>query len=333
MTYCITVLPAREQFWVNPEENLLAAAKRQGLPLPHACQCGSCGTCQAKLVSGHTHALSAQTALSATQISDGHILLCCQAADSDVVLNMPHYSGAQAQPAHIFPARVDAVRIHGHYAVIELLLPKNRPFAFHAGQYIDVLLSDNQRRSYSIATRNATDHRLQLHVRYHEHGLFSAALFDGRIAVKSIVRLYGPLGTLPAPDNSNRPLLMLATGTGIAPIKAMLHTLVQQSSTRQIAVYWGMPAEDDFYDLDAIQKLIAALPHTEFIPVLSRPHAAWTGKCGYVQDIAIPEGCTLSQHQIYACGNPAMVDAARTLAYSHGLPENDFFADHFTAAR
>lgn len=333
MTYCITVLPSQAQFSANPEDNLLAAAKQQGLPLPHACQSGVCGSCKAVLVSGQTHALCEQVALSAEQIDGGEILLCCQAADSDVVINMPSYQGTQSSPAPILPARVDTVRLHGHYAVVELTLPKNRPFAFRAGQYVDVVLPANQRRSYSVAAYDETTHRLQLHVRHHPNGLFSAALFDGKIAAKSIVRLHGPLGQLDLSTDSARPLIILATGTGIAPVKAMLHTLSQQHSTREITVYWGMATEADFYDLDAIQTLIAALPHARLIPVLSRPHDSWTGARGHVQDVAFAAVGELRQHQLYACGNLAMVEDAQRRALSRGLPENDFFADHFTAAR
>ena len=330
MSFHVTVEPAQETFTVNADETILSAAKQQGLPLPHACQSGTCGACQAHLDSGHVSVLQVQQALSEADLNHGQILLCCTAAQSDVVVTMPKYQGAQAIVPHIMPTKISGLVIDGNYAVLTLALPKNKSLRFHPGQYADVLLRQQQRRSYSIAAYDETNHTLELHVRRHVDGVFSEPLFSGKLPINSMLRLQLPLGSF-ALQESAKPLLMLATGTGIAPIKAMLAQLVRIASPRPLALYWGMSQNEWFYDTAAIMALIGALPHTQIHLVASHPSAAWAGLSGHVQDCAIRNHPDLHNHEVYACGNPHMIDDAYMRCINEcGLPESAFFADRFT---
>ncbi len=334
MSHRITVLPSNEHFTAASNENLLAAAKRQGLPLPHACQSGSCGSCKARLLSGQVASLGNEDlpGLSAADKALGDILLCCSVAQSDVCVSMPHYAGADAAPAQILPARIQQITIEGGNAVVQLALPRQKPFVFQPGQYVDILLPQAQRRSYSIANSPGDTGLLELHVRQHENGIFSAPLFNGSMGEKSIVRLQGPLGSFGL-NPSAKPIIMLATGTGFAPIKSLLLQLLAERSTRPLHLFWGVREQHDFYQLAAAKALLAQLPHARLSLLLSRPAADWPGAYGHVQNSAAAAYPDLSGHEVYACGNPAMVTAARHLfTQQHRLPENAFFADSFSPA-
>lgn len=333
MPHRVTLLPSGESYLVEEGENLLAAAKRHNLPLPHACQSGSCGSCKATLVDGlSSHSSDELPGLSTTERQAGNILLCMSTAQSDLTLSMPHYQGAHAAPAQMMAARIEHIDIYGANAVVHLTLPRNKPFHFHAGQYIDILLPQQQRRSYSIASSPAEHGHLQLHIRHHAGGVFSTPLFNGTTAVKSVLRIHGPLGSFGL-IQSDQPILMLATGTGIAPIKSMLAELAEQNSLRSIHVFWGARNETELYQMDAIIALVSALAHAQFTPVLSQASASWQGARGHVQDCAFKAYPDLRQHHVYACGSLAMIQDAQTLFSTQAqLAAHAFFADGFTPA-
>lgn len=329
----ITVSPSQTVFTAAPDETILTAALRSGHNLPHSCQSGVCGSCRATLISGKIvpNGEYDDYVLSPEERDKGMILLCCSRADGDVNVDMPSYAGAKALTIRTLPARVAAVDIRGDVAVLTVALPKSPPFVFHAGQYMEILLKDGS-RSYSIANPPSQTDKLEFHIRHHAGGLFSPMPFDGRLKSGAIIRLRGPLGSFTLSENHNKPLILLATGTGFAPVKSIVAHLADTAPQRPVHIYHGARTEAELYDQNALTALLERLPNARYTPVLSRPDDSWTGARGYVQEQAAQDYPDLSAHEAYACGSPAMIRAAQTRLAECRLPENAFFSDAFTAS-
>ncbi|MFC3874845.1 2Fe-2S iron-sulfur cluster-binding protein [Neisseria musculi] len=335
MSYTITLAPDNAAFTAEAGEPVLNAAKRQGLNLPHSCQSGICGQCKAELVGGEVaQGAHAELALSAEEAAQGKILMCCAVPQSDIVLKVPGYNGAAMPPVKTFPARVASVVYQHDVAVLTLALPKAPPFTFLAGQYIDILLKNGQVRSYSIANSPAQAEALELHIRRRAGGLFSEMLFseNALIQEKVILRVRGPLGTFTLQE-SGKPAILMATGTGFAPICSILRQMAENGDTRTVHLYWGARHEVDLYCLQQAADLVSRLPDARFTPVLSRQNDNWQGAQGYIQAHVAADYPDLSGHEVYACGSPGMIEAARQqLVEQCGLPVDAFFSDAFSPA-
>lgn len=329
----ITVTPSQTEYETQDNETLLAAAIRNGINLPHACQSGVCGSCRAQLISGSIKQSTEYDdyVLSQEELDEGMILLCCCQAQSDVVIDMPTYAGAKALTIRTLPARVASVDVRDDTAVLKVALPKAPPFVFYAGQYMDILLKEGA-RSYSIANAPNETGQLEFHVRLHEGGLFSPQLFDGRLKAGSIIRLRGPFGAFTLSDHTEKPLILLATGTGFAPIKSLLTHIAQTQAERSLHFYFGNRHRSGFYDDAALQDLLSQLPNARYTPVLSRPDAEWTGKTGHVTEHVLADYPDLSGFEVYACGSPEMIAGSRhAFTQQAKLPEHAYFSDAFTA--
>lgn len=329
----ITVLPSQTQFTAHENETILAAALRNSINLPHSCQGGVCGSCVAKRVSGSIQQSGEYDdyVLTAEEMAAGNILLCCSQARDDVQIEMPSYAGVKAIPIRTLPARVGNVVIRGDVAILTVALPKAPAFKFHAGQYMEILLP-NGSRSYSIANPPAQNTALEFHVRQRENGLFSTLLFSGSLKSGAIIRLRGPLGSFYLNDESeDKPLIFLATGTGFAPVKAMLHHIAHTQAHRSIHVYHGGRVTADLYDEVALRGILTNLPNARYTPVLSRPDDTWTGATGYITEHVLRDYADLSAHEVYACGLPDMIHSSKiALTTQAKLPENAFYSDAFT---
>lgn len=330
----ITVSPSQTQFSAQANETILAAAIRNGINLPHSCQSGVCGSCAAKLVSGSIQQSGEYDdyVLSADEIAAGTILLCCSQAEGDVVVDMPSYAGAKAIAIRTLPARAASVEIRGDVAILKVALPKAPPFKFYAGQYMEILLKDGS-RSYSIANAPSENGVLEFHVRHHEGGLFSPQLFSGSLKTGAMMRLRGPLGSFYLNDDAAaKPLILLATGTGFAPIKSILQDVAEKQPERAIHVYHGVRFANGLYDENALHDILAKLPNAKYTPVVSRPDDNWAGATGYITEHVLRDYPDLSAHEVYACGSPDMVQSSKTQFIAQAnLPENAFYSDAFTA--
>lgn len=335
MSYTITLVPDHAAFTAEAGEPVLNAAKRQGVDLPHSCQSGICGQCKAELVGGRVEqGVHAELALSAEEAALGRILMCCAVPQSDIVLKVPGYNGSAMPPVKTFPVRVASV-VYGHdVAVLTLALPKAPPFAFLAGQYIDILLKNGAVRSYSIASSPMQPETLELHIRKRGGGLFSEMLFGEGASVKekAILRVRGPLGTFTLKEGG-KPAVLMATGTGFAPIRSILRKMTESGDSRFVHLYWGARHEADLYCLQEAAELAEQLPNARFTPVLSRGDAGWQGARGYIQNHVAADYPDLSGYEVYACGSLNMIEGARQLlAEQCGLPADAFFSDAFSPA-
>ncbi len=355
MSFKINVRPSGHEFEVLGDETILAAALRTGVGLPYGCKNGACGTCKATAVAGRWHqGVHSAGALSAAEAAAGKLLVCCSKPLSDVVIEARELSGFGDIPIRKMPCRVAKIeRPTDDVAIVSLQLPANERLQYRAGQYLEFILKDNVRRSYSIATAPHADQQIALHVRHMPGGRFTDSLFGGagpNVKERDILRFEGPLGTFFLREENAQPIVLLASGTGFAPIKAIAEHIFHQRSLRPgevderagqsqspppaLRLYWGCRARRDLYLHELAQRWAEEQPDFSYVPVLSDALAedGWSGRTGLVHRAVMADLPDLSGHQVYACGVPIMVDSARRdFVQQCGLPEERFYADAFTS--
>ena len=334
----ITVQPSGRTFSANAGESLLAAAIRAGVGLPYGCKDGACGSCKCQKLEGEVvHGPHQAKALSEAEAQAGWVLTCCGVAQSNVVLESRQVTDESAFPIKKMPVRVAALEKKSPDVMqVRLQLPANDTFRYHAGQYIEFILRDGARRAYSMANAPHTQAQnpgVELHIRHMPGGRFTDHVF-GALKEKDILRVEGPYGSFFLREDVDKPLILLASGTGFAPLKALIEHLQFLGSTRAATLYWGGRRPQDLYLDSWVRERLADMPHLRYVPVVSDalPEDGWSGRTGFVHQAVLDDFADLSGHQVYACGAPIVVEAAR-LAYSaeRGLPGDEFFADAFTS--
>ncbi|CAM8639419.1 UbiB 2-polyprenylphenol hydroxylase and related flavodoxin oxidoreductases [Comamonadaceae bacterium] len=332
--FSITVQPSGRQFSAQSDETLLAAGIRQGVGLPYGCKDGACGSCKCKMLSGSVvHGAHQTKALSPEEESQGLVLTCCATATSDVVLESRQVSAEGALPIKKMPTRVTSLqKVSADVMLIQLQLPANDSFQYKAGQYIEFLLRDGARRSYSMA--NAPQgNSVELHIRHMPGGKFTDHVF-GSMKEKEILRVEGPHGSFYLREESDKAIVMVASGTGFAPIKALLEQMESAGSTRPVALYWGGRRPADLYMDGWVKELQNRMPSLRYVPVVSDAldEDQWTGRVGFVHQAALEDFQDMREYQVYACGAPIVVESARRDFVAHaGLPPEEFYADAFTS--
>jgi len=334
MTFQITVQPSGTQFACEADETVLAAAIRAGVGLPYGCKNGACGSCKGKVVGGAvTHKPHQARALSEQEKLKGMSLFCCALPEGDVVIEAREIGGSSDYPIRKMPTRVASItRAAPDVAIVTLQLPANEALAYRAGQYVEFLLKDGKRRAYSLACAPSLERPLELHIRHLAGGLFTDHVF-GAMKERDILRFEGPLGTFFLREESDKPIVLLASGTGFAPVKALVEHLMHLKSGRKVVLYWGGRRPQDLYMDELCQAWTTTLPDFTYVPVVSDalPEDGWTGRSGYVHAAVMQDIPDLSGWQVYACGAPVMVDAARSEYVAQcGLPAEEFYADAFT---
>ncbi|HEX5371265.1 MAG TPA: CDP-6-deoxy-delta-3,4-glucoseen reductase [Aquabacterium sp.] len=340
MSFSVTIVPSGRQFTMQRDETVLSAALHVGIGLPYGCKDGACGSCKCKLVEGRViHGAHQSKALSEADEAAGYMLSCCATPQTDLVIESRQVVGMGDYPIQKMPTRVTTLtRPAPDVAVLRLQLPANNNFGYRAGQYVEFILKDGQRRSYSMANaphtvKDPAVNGIELHIRHMPGGLFTDQVFS-TMKEKDILRMEGPMGTFFVREDSLRPIVLLASGTGFAPIKAIIEHLAHKGNQRPVVLYWGCRSKADLYLHDWAEQQAAALPWLRYVPVLSEPRAddAWSGRTGFVHQAVLQDLPDLSGYEVYACGAPVMVDAARReFTSAAGLPEEFFYADAFTS--
>lgn len=339
MTFTISVEPSGRSFTAEPSEAILVAGIRQGIGLPYGCKDGACGSCKCKLVSGSVvHGPHQAKALSAEEEAAGFVLTCCGVAQSDVVIESRQVTEAGAIPIKKMPVRVSALeRASDDVMILRLQLPAADAFQYRAGQYVEFLLRDGDRRSYSMATaphHQAEAPQMELHLRHMPGGKFTDHVF-ANMKEKEILRIEGPYGSFFLREDSDKPIVLLASGTGFAPIKAILEHMAFKGINRPTTIYWGGRRPSDLYQSAWLEAQVASMPNLTYVPVVSDalPEDNWSGRTGFVHLAVLQDFPDLSGHQVYACGAPIVVESAREqYSAQAGLPPEEFFADAFTSA-
>ncbi len=324
MPHKVTLQPSGHSFEVPEGQNVVQAGLAAGFMLPYSCRAGVCRTCrgtirEGKVDYGAVHA----TYLPESDKAKGLALLCQAKPLTDLVVEVREVQGVRPR---IIPCRVERLEKPApDVAVIGLRLPMNENFRFLAGQYIDFLLKDGKRRSFSLATRPdpAGVTALETHVRHTPGGVFTDHVF-GKLKVRDLLRFEGPLGSFYLREDSSKPIVMLASGTGFAPIKAICEYALEKKIARPITLYWGGRLKRDLYMLEAA----SAWPHVKFVPVLS--DEKWEGRTGFVHRAVMEDFPDMSGVQVYACGAPIVVESARRdFSAQCKLPPDEFYADSF----
>ncbi len=336
MPFHITIQPSGHSYEAEADETVLESALRHGFTLPYGCRNGACGSCKGKILSGQVDYGEYQsTALSDEEKAQGFALFCCARPLSDLVIESREVGAARDIQVKTIPCRVQKIeKVSADVAVLYLKLPASERLQFLAGQYIDILLKDGKRRSFSLANPPHDDALLELHVRHVPGGAFTEYVFT-QMQEKAILRFEGPLGTFFLREDSDKPIIMLATGTGFAPIKSIVEHAFHVGIQRPITLYWGGRHKDDLYMLDLPTKWAQEHGNFRFVPVLSQPapEDRWTGRTGHVQDCALADHPDMAAFEVYACGSPNMVNDAHRRLVAAGLPEEAFYSDAFTPAK
>lgn len=310
-------------------ESLLDAAMRQGVVLDHSCRTGRCSSCKGRLKAGLTEALHEELGLAPEERAQGWILTCVRAARGNVDLEIDDLGAIAMPEAKTLPCRIQSLeRLSRDVLRVQLRLPPTGTLNHLPGQYIDVIGAEGLRRSYSIANATREDKLIELHVREVPHGAMSRYWFQ-QAKVNDLLRLRGPLGTFFLRGQAGKDLVLLATGTGIAPAKAILEGLAStplHEQPRSITLYWGGRHPEDLYWQAPSQSGV------RFVPVLSRAGPQWAGARGYVQDVMLEASSDLDSTLVYACGSDAMIHSAQARLQSLGLPARHFRSDAFVCS-
>lgn len=308
--------------------SLLDVLAAEGINPDYACKRGDCGQCAATLIQGEVHALS--PAFPYRRGKD--VLLCNSAACADVSLRLPWYPEAAHLRTLRSPCRIDALRKDNDVAQMVLRVPPSLRFDYLPGQFIKLTLPGGVTRSYSLARAPTSDRRLHVHVRRVHGGAFSEYLFE-RAVVGDLLQLEGPCGHFflrqgRAVANS----IFLATGTGIAPIFAMLEGMSaeQRKDCGRIHIYWGNRQVADAYLHHELGALSARVDAS--CEILTSRTSNGDAKARYVQHAMARDFQRLDDAQVYACGNPAMIEDAARIAAERGLKDDRFICDPFTAS-
>jgi CDP-4-dehydro-6-deoxyglucose reductase len=341
MGFRVRVLPSGREFEAEADESVLDAALRAALVMPYGCKDGICGTCKARVLEGEVEqGQHAPAALREDERAAGFALMCCASARSPLVVEVRLVAGVGDIPVRKLPCRINAIeRVAPDVVVLRLQLPAGESLRYLAGQYIELILRDGTRRSYSMATAPGQSDTLELHVRHLPGGRFTDALFGASspaIKVRDILRLEGPLGTFFLREDDDAPVVLLASGTGFAPIKAIVEQVLARGRPLPMALYWGGRRPRDLYMNELAEHWAATVPGFRYVAVVSDALAedAWRGRTGFVHRAVMEDLPDLSAYKVYACGAPAMVDAARADFVARcALPPDAFFADAFVAAR
>ena len=334
MSFNVTIQNTGHQFPAEPGEVVLDAAQKAGLVLPYGCRDGACGSCKGKLISGTVdYGDYAEKALPAEEKANGAVLFCQAKPLSDIVIEAREVRKAGDIPIRKLPSRVKKMeRVADDVMLVWLSLPAGERLLFLAGQYVDILLKGNVRRSFSLGNAPHNDDALELHVRLVKDGAFTGHVFN-TMKERDILRIEAPLGTFFLREESDKPIVLVASGTGFAPIKAILEHVFKQGTTRPMTLYWGGRRPKDLY-MDALAKQWAVEhPGFKYIPVISDalPEDAWTGRTGFVHRAVMQDFPDMSGHQVYACGAPIVIESALSdFTEQCKLPADDFFSDAFT---
>ena len=322
------ILPVKE------DETLLDACLREGLAMPFDCRNGGCGVCKCTVLHGDVEVGPHQeSALSQAERDAGRVLACVAKPRSDVEIEYEPVASV-VPPSRVHQARVVAMdRLAPDVMRVMLDVEGGTSLPFYAGQYINILLEDGQKRSFSFATAPHVKGPIELHVRLVEGGKFTTHVFE-RMKVGDIVRFEGPVGSFFLREEGAKPIIFVAGATGFAPVKSMVEHALHAGLKRPMVLYWGTRKLEDMYLRELPERWAREHPNFRFVPVLSEPAAGdgWTGRTGLVHEAILADYPDLAGHQIYACGSVKMVEAAHPAFTSHGLKPDDCFSDAFRLA-
>jgi len=331
----VTIKNSGNTFKVRPSQTVLQAAIEAGINLPYGCRNGACGACKAKLLQGKViHDDYQGSAMSDAELIAGNALLCCARPIEDLTIECRELGGLAGIKPRILPARVAKKEQLTHDVIgLHLQLPASERLQFKAGQYIEFILKDGKRRAFSIANAPHDSDFLQLHIRVIAGGVFSEYV-EKDLQEKAILRLEAPFGSFFLREDSQKPIIFVAGGTGFSPVKGIIEHILHNNIKRDILLYRGARELRDLYMHDLCEKWAALMPNITYIPVLSEAadSDSWQGRAGLVHQAVLDDISDLSAYQAYVCGAPGMCEVAHQSFLQQGLDAEEFFSDAFTFA-
>lgn len=332
--FLISVHPDQRNIPVRDGETILEAGLRAGLPLPFECRNGGCAVCKCSVLNGSVaHGPSQPSALSDADKALGKALMCCAVPLSDIEIEYQPTGAGAAEQIREYRGRIDSMqRLSDDVMQLMVRLPAGENIAFVAGQYINILLPDGQRRAFSFASAPPASERIELHVRLVPGGLFTTQVFT-RMQVGDELRFEGPLGSFALSD-STRPIIFVAGATGFAPIKSIVEDAFQRGIKRPMLLYWGVRRRKDLYLMELPERWQREHANFKFVPVLSEASAEddWAGRTGLVHQAILEDFPDLQGHEVYVCGSVKMVETAFPAFLAQGLSEDFCFSDAFLPA-
>jgi CDP-4-dehydro-6-deoxyglucose reductase len=334
--FTVTLKSSGRRFEVAAGETVLEAAQRAGIALPYSCRAGVCGSCKATLLEGRcTYPHNPPAALDAHERAQHAVLLCQAVPASDLLLEAREVVSVEDVARRRLRVRVAAKRVLAPDVTGLSLMPEDEGARLRwlPGQYLDVLLDDGRRRPFSIANGPRADGEIELHVRHVVGGGFTSWVADA-LKVGDALRIEGPLGTFVPREDSERPMVFVAGGTGFAPVGAIVEHFLALGTRRGMAVYWGVRSADDLYLRERVEGWVRHAPNLRFHPVLSGSAQARAAglRAGLVHEAVLADHADLSGHDVYMSGPPAMIDAGRHAFVAAGLPEERLYYDSFDYA-
>jgi CDP-4-dehydro-6-deoxyglucose reductase, E3 len=332
----VTIVPTGQSFIADPREDVLAAALRAGLNLPHSCKGGHCASCRARVLAGQVaYEGERPVGITAQEAAEGYALLCQARALTDLTLEARELRPAAEVEVKSLPCRIERMEhLVDDVMAVFLRLPASEDLHFRAGQYVDVMMSEGRRRSFSIASAPVDGRLVELHVRRASSHGFTGQLFDSMRA-GTLLRIEGPLGQFWFRGESPRPALMVGGGTGYAPLRSMLRQLFAAGDRRALTLYWGGQTQSDLYEDPWLRHVATVQPGFTYRPVLSDADAAASApgvRRGLVHEAVLADYPDLAGFDVYASGPPAMVKAIRAAFAEHGLPREQLYFDSFDYA-
>lgn len=328
MALNIVLRPSGVSFSCQEEERILDAALRQNFTLEHSCGTGQCGACKAKVLEGEVEFVDSFSVLTEEEKAENIILTCTSRAKTSLQLDAEYFPELANIVKKTVPCKIADMQFPtADAAILRLRLPPTASFSYLPGQYLD-LIASGITRSYSIASAAVENNQLELHIRKVVGGQFSEMVF-GSFKPEQLLRLHGPHGSFFI-RSGDRPLIFLAGGTGFAPVKAMVESLIASHDARPIHIYWGQRTVESIYS-ELPAQWARDYPHIQAHVVVS-DDATWSERQGFVHEAVVADFPDMSGVEVYACGSAAMISVAKNAFIQQGLEEKAFHSDAFLPA-
>lgn len=332
MSFEIQVAGTEIAIQANSGETVLEALQRCGYEIPYSCNKGVCGSCKGQVVSGSCQSNSAGDGITQEEINAGQALFCTAIPSSNLIIKPARIKSREEQLVKQYALKISKLnKVARDVTVLQLRMPIGQRAKFKAGQYLEIILDDQSKRNYSMANAPSTDF-IELHIREVPNGKFTTQVLPG-LKVGDVLNVELPKGEFYIRDEVLRkPKILLASGTGFAPIQSIIQMLGKNEALDDVVVYWGGRTKQDLYALDKIDSLKDKFPNLRFIPVLSEPlpEDEWSGRVGFVHQAVLDDYQDLATYEVYACGSPLMVNAARgDFQKLRKLAIENFYSDAF----
>lgn len=350
MAHTIQIADHDIAFAADENRSVLDNALAAGYDIPYSCRSGICGSCRGRVIAGEVRGGSGVGVLGDEERREGHVLLCQAQACSDLTLAVRDIEKRNPDATKSIKAKVHKLtRAAPDVTIVNLRFPAGTKVRFKAGQYLHARLEDGTVRHYSMANPPQQNDGVELHIRHVAGGRFTAHL-AGEMQVGHLLDVTLPFGDFTVRDATDKPMILLASGTGFAPVKSIVEDAIKRKTTRPMTLYWGARKAADVYLADLPAKWAQKYPWFSFVPVLSEGAvpsgdaadgetagdgaSAFAGcRTGFVHQAVLDDHASLAGHEVYACGSPAMIQAARqAFVDDRGLPRDAFFCDAFVPA-